>query len=313
MDPRSGSAATGRRMLNRGGQLLWPLGGGWESRAKARQFLGAALQRPSRKSLSPLLCWACCIASLASIADILPFGSCPATMLVPAPSAANALASATRPDVGQLFDRAGASTRALLTTRRGRRWTKNNWEKPDLKAEKREMRGRFHRGGIKMATTEFAMPSEPRGTTQRGKKNHFHLLDRYIRRIDSLVPEDMEDLVRPLSYKPNQEKTSHTLKITLDVGVDMAVNVTEDDVRIFLSPLVPTGIALGWTGSDGESEVYVQFDTNEDCQAGRQLDGKLLGSGPAKVRYSVDNKFRRVCEDLGLAGPDMVTLATVAA
>lgn len=253
------------------------------------------------------------MASLASIAAVVPLGSCTGNMLVPAPSAANALASGTRPAVGQVFDRAGASTRALLTTRRGKRRTKTDWEKPDLKAEKREMRGRFHRGGIKLAKTEFAMPSGPRGTTGGGKKNHFHLLDRYIRRIDSLVPEDMEDLVRPLSYKPNQEKTSRTLKITLDVEVDMAVNVTEDDVRAFLSPLVPTGIALCWTGSDGESEVYAQFATNEDCQAGRQLDGKVLGSGPAQVRYSVDNKFRRVCEDLGLPGPDTVTLATVEA
>ena len=39
---------------------------------------------------------------------------------------------------------------------------------------------------------------------------HFHLLDRYIRRIDALLPEDMEDLVRPMSYKPNQEQTTRS-------------------------------------------------------------------------------------------------------
>jgi len=142
---------------------------------------------------------------------------------------------------------------------------------------------------------EFWAPSAPRGTTKRGKKDHFHLLDRYIRRIDALVPEDMEDLVRPLSYKPNQERTTRTLKISLDPE---AANVTEDDVRAFLEPLVPSGLALGWVGLDGEPEVYVQFETNEECQLGRKHDGEPLGGSPARVRYSVDNKFRRVCEDL---------------
>jgi len=145
---------------------------------------------------------------------------------------------------------------------------------------------------------DFENPSPPRGTTKRGKKSHFHLLDRYIRRIDSLLPEEMEDLVRPLGYKPNQEKTSRTLKITLNEEATGTLNVTEGDVYAFLEPLRPTGVVVGWTGARGESEVYAQFETNADCQAARQKDGESLGGAPAQVRYSVDNKFRRVTEDV---------------
>lgn len=145
----------------------------------------------------------------------------------------------------------------------------------------------------------FTSPSPPRGHTTRGKKGHFHLLDRYIRRIDSLVPEEMEDLVRPLSYRPNQQRTVQTLKLTLEeVDVQTAPNVTEDEVRKFFSPLNPSGIVLGWYSPRGEPEIYVQFDTNADCQEGRQRDSELLGGVRALVRYSEDRKFDRVREDL---------------
>mmetsp|Transcript_8770 Transcript_8770/g.20825 ORF Transcript_8770/g.20825 Transcript_8770/m.20825 type:complete len:286 (-) Transcript_8770:85-942(-) len=196
-----------------------------------------------------------------------------------------------------------SSARALLVARHARGRQPDDSARPDLRAIKHRKRQKFHRGGINMPTTDFALPSEPRGFTDRGKKNHFHLLDRYIRRIDSLVPEDMENLVKPLSHKPNQERTTRTLKITFDVEPTTTANVTEEDVRAFLRPLAPSGIALGWEGTEGESEVYVQFDTNDECQSGRRLDGEMLGQWPAKVRYSVDNKFRRVCEDLGLIEP----------
>lgn len=196
--------------------------------------------------------------------------------------AAPRLSSAAGPEAAAPPPRAAPSARPLLSPRR----------RPACQALRHQWSN---------AWCDFVEPSQPRGTTKRGKKNHFHLLDRYIRRIDSLVPEDMEDLVRPLSYKPNQEKTSRTLKITLDDEAEGTANVTKSDVREFLEPLVPASVVLGWVGPEGEKEVYVQFETNEECQSGRQRDGGLLGGAPAKVRYSVDNKFRRVCEDLGIA------------
>ncbi|CAE7565113.1 unnamed protein product [Symbiodinium natans] len=145
----------------------------------------------------------------------------------------------------------------------------------------------------------FTYPmSKWRGQTGRGKKGHFHLLDRYIRRIDALLPEDMEDLVRPLSYKPNQEQTTRTLKITFPDETVKPDGVKAEEVRDFLFPLAPQDVALGWHG-EGGAEVYVMFETNEECQNGRKLDGQRLGGRHAQVRYSVDNKFRRVMEDLG--------------
>lgn len=145
---------------------------------------------------------------------------------------------------------------------------------------------------------DFENESPPRGTTKRGKKSHFHLLDRYIRRIDSVLPEEMEDLVRPLGHRPNQEKTSRTIKITLNEEATGTLNVTEGDVYAFLEPLRPTGVVVGWTGARGESEVYAQFETNAECQEARRKDGDSLGGAPAQVRYSVDNKYRRVTEDV---------------
>lgn len=151
----------------------------------------------------------------------------------------------------------------------------------------------------------FTEDSTWRGATGRGKKTHFNFLDKYIRRIDALLPEEMEHLVRPLSYKPNQEQTSRTLKITFPESFVEPGNITEGDVRAFLQPLQPEHLALGWHGLDGQGneEVYIRFGSNEDCQQGRLLDNKMLGVHRAKVRYSVDNKFRRVCEDLGIWAP----------
>eukprot|EP00931_Biecheleriopsis_adriatica_P039391 TRINITY_DN22529_c0_g1_i1.p1 TRINITY_DN22529_c0_g1~~TRINITY_DN22529_c0_g1_i1.p1 ORF type:complete len:336 (+),score=68.03 TRINITY_DN22529_c0_g1_i1:27-1034(+) len=144
-----------------------------------------------------------------------------------------------------------------------------------------------------------------RGTTGRGKQGHFHLLDKYIKRIDAMLPEDMEDLVKPLGYKPNQEQTTRTIKITFTDEFGEFIDpgtVQEEDVRRFLSPLEPEFVTLGWNGTEGNSEVYVKFEDNEQCQKARKLDGGSLGSNcaKAKVRFTVDNKFRRVMEDLGL-------------
>lgn len=151
---------------------------------------------------------------------------------------------------------------------------------------------------------DFMEPSTPRGTTSRGKKDHFLLLDRYVQRIDALVPEDMEHLVKPLSWRPPQQYTSRTLKLTLSDEVKGgAENITEADVREFMVPLEPAAVALGWRGLNNEVEVYVQFETAAECQEGRLYDGIELGGEPVLVRFSVDNKFRRVCEDLGL-GPE---------
>eukprot|EP00435_Cladocopium_sp_Y103_P055276 s895_g18.t1 len=138
-----------------------------------------------------------------------------------------------------------------------------------------------------------------RGQTGRGKKGHFHLLDRYIRRIDALLPEDMEDLVRPMSYKPNQEQTTRSIKITFPDAMVAPADISEEEVRSFLAPTMPRSIALGWTSEEGNAEVFVLFEDNEDCRTARQLDGQRLGSFYAQVRFTVDNKFRRVMEDLG--------------
>ena len=115
--------------------------------------------------------------------------------------------------------------------------------------------------------------------------------------------------------------------------------VTEEEVRDFLLPLEPKYIALGWHGEGGRkllhvstglseavhkipycsdrsgAEVFVMFETNEECRSGRKLDGQRLRRGEflpffdpktvksgrlngrlAQVRFSVDNKFRRVVD-----------------
>ncbi|CAK9082795.1 unnamed protein product [Durusdinium trenchii] len=141
-----------------------------------------------------------------------------------------------------------------------------------------------------------------RGQTGRGKKGHFHLLDRYIRRIDALLPEDMEDLVRPMSYKPNQEKTTRSVKITFPDDLVDPGEITEDEVKAFLAPVgsAPSSIALGWKDDRGNAEVFVLFEDNDACRVARQtLDGQKIGGRHAQVRFTVDNKFRRVMEDLG--------------
>lgn len=148
----------------------------------------------------------------------------------------------------------------------------------------------------------FEAPSTPRGTTGRGKQGHFHLLDRYIRRIDALLPEDMEDLVRPLSYKPNMESTTRTIKITFPEELVLPGAITEDQVRAFL-PVEPEFIALGWNGTNGDAEVYARFPSNEQCKLARKTTTELLGPHRAQVRYSEDKKFRRVMETLGLWEP----------
>lgn len=141
---------------------------------------------------------------------------------------------------------------------------------------------------------DFTMPTTHRGTTGRGKKTHFHLLDRYIRRIDAVMPENMEHLVRSLKYRPNQEQTTRTLKLSLiDEDADDS-NLTVDDVEEFLSPIQPEGVVLGWRGPEGFPEIYAYFGTNEECREARQLDGQRLGNWEVKVRFSDDQKWERV-------------------
>jgi len=154
------------------------------------------------------------------------------------------------------------------------------------------MRDRRHKWGKKGC--DFWDKSTPRGTTFRGKKDHFLLLDRYVQRIDALVPEDMEHLVRPLSWVPPQQ-WSRTLKLMLSEQVEGgAENVTEADVREFLAPLEPAFVEIGWWGHMGGMEVYVQFETAEECQEGRLYDGRELGGAPIEIRFSDDAKFQKV-------------------
>jgi len=103
---------------------------------------------------------------------------------------------------------------------------------------------------------DFMEPSTPRGTNKVGKRDHFILMDRYVQRIDALVPEDMEHLVKPLSWRPPQQYTSRTLKLTLSNEVEGgAEKVTEADVREFMVPLEPAAVAIGWRGLNSEVEV----------------------------------------------------------
>lgn len=151
----------------------------------------------------------------------------------------------------------------------------------------------------RVSKSPFMRNSTHRGTTKNGKKRHFTLLDRYIRRIDALLPEEMEDLVRPLGYSPDPEYSSKTIRIAFPELTNWP-NVTEGDVRAFTAPLEPAAVALGWFSWAGYPEVYVHFETNEDCRAARQLDGQDLNGLRASVTYSVDRKWKRVVENLRL-------------
>lgn len=151
----------------------------------------------------------------------------------------------------------------------------------------------------------FEEPSTYRGTTGRGKKSHFHLLDRYIRRIDALVPEDMEHLVTPL--KPHGtdslQATTRSLKITLDPYVD-PLNITEGDVKALFAPIPIDACVLGWQDYRSHNqEVYVHFESNADCVEARKKDGENLGGMPAQIRYTHDFKFTRVAELKGVWEP----------
>ncbi|CAK0879079.1 unnamed protein product, partial [Prorocentrum cordatum] len=91
-------------------------------------------------------------------------------------------------------------------------------------------------------------PSPPRGESGRGKQNHFHLLDRYIRRIDSVVPEDMEGLVKPIGWEANMENTTKTIKFLLGAGAKLVNDsVIEQDIRDAVAPYVPLQVVT-WTG-----------------------------------------------------------------
>jgi len=137
-------------------------------------------------------------------------------------------------------------------------------------------------------------PAAPRGSVKaKGKKAHFHLLDRFIRRIDDLMPEEMEHLVTPLNSNMNLETTSRTLKLTFPDD-SRTLDVTEEDVYEFFHPLEPVGVLTGLVGMTGEAQVLVHFSTNEMCQAGRKLDGKSLGLTSVDVRYSDDRKWEKL-------------------
>jgi len=129
----------------------------------------------------------------------------------------------------------------------------------------------------------------------RGKKGHFLMLDRFIRRIDDLMPEEMENMVMPLNSYPNLETTSHTLKISFPAGVNVS-HVTEDDVRSFFRPLEPVGVITGWHAITGETQAYAHFETNEETQQARQKDGQTLASIAVDIKYSDDGKWEKLQE-----------------
>merc|ERR1711941_67148 len=123
----------------------------------------------------------------------------------------------------------------------------------------------------------FVQVSVDRGRVRRGKKDHFHLLDRYIRRVDALVPENMEHLVRPLGYIANLATTARHVRITFDESemrhsASRSENLTasalcEESVRAFVAPAVPVDVLIvSPDGSDGSAEVFVKFATNEETQ-----------------------------------------------
>merc|ERR1711879_290137 len=97
--------------------------------------------------------------------------------------------------------------------------------------------------------------------------------------------EDMEDLVQPLSYKPNMETTTKTLKITVASNV---TDVAEEDIRELLAPDVPLQVALWRTWRSGEVEFYAHFETNAEAVSARQRDGALVNGVRTKIRYTVD-------------------------
>ena len=102
--------------------------------------------------------------------------------------------------------------------------------------------------------------------------------------------------------------TSHyalgrSIKITFPDDMVAPADISEQEVRSFLTPTVPRSIALGWRSeegwaksdfivmcppkwslvkpinewmsqSGGNAEVFVLFDDNDDCRTARQLDGQ---------------------------------------
>jgi len=127
----------------------------------------------------------------------------------------------------------------------------------------------------------FIQPSGHRGTSRRGKKGHFALLDKYIRRVDALVPEEMEHLIKPLAWKPPGELSETTLKLTFEEDVDgkLLEEVTEQDVRRYFAPLEPQGVVMNFPNVEtGAPQIFVNFETNEECREARSRDAEPLGS-----------------------------------
>eukprot|EP00933_Yihiella_yeosuensis_P045850 TRINITY_DN4127_c0_g2_i1.p1 TRINITY_DN4127_c0_g2~~TRINITY_DN4127_c0_g2_i1.p1 ORF type:complete len:379 (-),score=54.22 TRINITY_DN4127_c0_g2_i1:399-1496(-) len=148
------------------------------------------------------------------------------------------------------------------------------------------------------------------GARGAGKRSHFHLLDRYIRRIDSLVPEEMEHLVKWIGHKPNLETTTRSLKIQFVEDVKPGT-IREDAVRALFAPLVPESVATGWKGPGGSEEVYVQFASNAECREARKAaDNKEIQNFLAQPRYIHDDKMRKVLDNLGIGRTDEADEAT---
>mmetsp|Transcript_69298 Transcript_69298/g.122664 ORF Transcript_69298/g.122664 Transcript_69298/m.122664 type:complete len:350 (-) Transcript_69298:40-1089(-) len=150
----------------------------------------------------------------------------------------------------------------------------------------------------------FTRKSPRKGTSGRGAKQHFHLLDRYIRRIDSLVPEDMEDLVRPLNWAPNLNTTS-TIKLNFPLAEGDLVNLTEDKVRAFCAPVEPAWICweqnLTWIREKVGTQVYLRFNSPEEAkEVWEGTAGKELCGERAMVKLFLDDKFREIAEKQGL-------------
>mmetsp|Transcript_11776 Transcript_11776/g.26274 ORF Transcript_11776/g.26274 Transcript_11776/m.26274 type:complete len:234 (+) Transcript_11776:114-815(+) len=136
----------------------------------------------------------------------------------------------------------------------------------------------------------FLEGSTPRGTISgRGKRNHFQLLDRYIRRVDALVPEEMEHLVQPLTVEMDKAAETQVLKITfkrVTTTKPVPLDVSEEDVMEFFGAEQPVGISIS------RNAIYVRFDSKEACRTARvkgSQTGKRLADSRIRMQYFRDD------------------------
>mmetsp|Transcript_16790 Transcript_16790/g.43395 ORF Transcript_16790/g.43395 Transcript_16790/m.43395 type:complete len:348 (-) Transcript_16790:96-1139(-) len=146
--------------------------------------------------------------------------------------------------------------------------------------------------------SEFSRPSGTRSTSGRGKKGHFQLLDRYIRRIDALVPQDMENLVKPLSETAVPSAESNTLVFKFMKSNDIARAITEEELIAFIAPVVPEGVLVGHCTLVDRIEAYAQFKSSDDAKAVRRLDRRDLVHGGEQIetviRFAPAEEYDRI-------------------